>query len=146
MCANDKKPSLIGSLLKMKCPNCRKGDAFVNRSAFPLSKCVKLVEHCDVCGHKMVTETNNGPGINYAITVIIFFLNFFWYWPAFGISYFDNSLYYYMTVSTIIVVLIQPWTMRYSRILYLYMYVPYQSNRHNKEQISTEASSSEQHV
>lgn len=130
MCADNSKPSLVGGIIKMKCPNCRKGDAFVNKSVFPLGKALKLVDNCPVCGQKMVNETNNGPGINYALTVIIFFGNFFWYWPIFGISYFDNSLYYYMTVSTIIVALIQPWTMRYSRILYLYMYVPYQSNRH----------------
>lgn len=111
----------------MKCPNCRKGDMFVNKSVFPLGKCLKLVDNCHVCGMKMVNETNNGPGINYALTVIIFFLNLAWYWPVFGLSYFDNSLYYYMAVSTAIVVLLQPWTMRYSRVLYLYMYVPYKS-------------------
>lgn len=130
MCADNSKPSLVGGIIKMKCPNCRKADAFVNKSVFPLGQALKLVDNCPVCGQKMVNETNNGPGINYALTVMIFFGNFFWYWPIFGISYFDNSLYYYMTVSTIIVALIQPWTMRYSRILYLYMYVPYQSNRH----------------
>lgn len=130
MCAKDNRPSLIGGVLNMKCPNCRKGKAFVNDSVFPLGKSQQLVERCAACGQKMMHETNNGPGINYALTVIIFFLNFFWYWPIFGISYFDNSLYYYMTVSTIIVILIQPWTMRYSRIIYLYFYVPYQSNRH----------------
>lgn len=131
MCAHDTKPaSFIGGIIQMKCPNCRKGDAFFNKSVFPLGKSQKLVDNCAVCGQKMMHETNNGPGINYALTVVIFFLNFFWYWPIFGISYFDNSLFYYMAVSTTIVILIQPWTMRYSRILYLYMYVPYQSNRH----------------
>lgn len=134
MCAHDNKPeSFIGGILKMKCPNCRRGEMFINNSVFPLSKMLDLVPVCKVCGQKMVSETNNGPGINYAVTVIVFFLNLLWYWPVFGISYFDNSLYYYMTVSTIIVILIQPWTMRYSRVLYLYFYVPYQSNRHIKK-------------
>lgn len=131
MCAHDtQSASLVGGIVKMKCPNCRKGDMFVNKSVFPLGKSLKLVNNCAVCGQKMVNETNNGPGINYALTVIIFFLNLAWYWPVFGLSYFDNSLYYYMAVSTAVVVLLQPWTMRYSRVLYLYMYVPYQSNRH----------------
>ncbi len=131
MCAHDtQSASLVGGIVKMKCPNCRKGDMFVNKSVFPLGKSLKLVDNCAVCGQKMVNETNNGPGINYALTVIIFFLNLAWYWPVFGLSYFDNSLYYYMAVSTAVVVLLQPWTMRYSRVLYLYMYVPYQSNRH----------------
>lgn len=131
MCAHDSKPaSFVGGILKMKCPNCRRGNAFVNKSVFPLGKSQRLVEHCEVCGQKMMHETNNGPGINYALTVVVFFLNLAWYAPIFGLRPQDNSYYYFMTVSTVIVILMQPWTMRYSRILYLYMYVPYQSNRH----------------
>ena len=117
----------------MKCPNCRKGKAFVNDSVFPLSKTLKLVDYCDVCGQKMVNETNNGPGINYAFTVVLFFLNLLWYWPIFGISYYDNSLYYFMATSTIVIILLQPWLLRYSRMVYLYLSVPYQSNRRLKK-------------
>lgn len=130
MCAKNDKTSLVSGIIHMKCPNCRKGDAFVNKSVFPLGKSQRLVERCSVCGQKMMHETNNGPGINYALTVIIFFLNLLWYAPIFGLSFVDDSLYYYMGVSVAIVFLVQPWSMRYSRILYLYAYVPYQSNRH----------------
>lgn len=130
MCAGSNKPSFIGAMLSMKCPNCRKGQAFAHKSIFPLNKCLKLVDHCSICGHKMVQENNNGPGISYALTVIIFFLNLLWYDPIFGIRYDDDSLYYFLVASTVVVLLLQPWIMRYSRILYLYMTVPYQSNRH----------------
>lgn len=131
MCSTTKTPSFVGGLITMKCPNCRKGNAFVNKSVFPLSKCLKLHDTCEVCGMKLMTESNNGPGINYALTVLLFFFNLAWYWPIFGLSYFDNSMFYYMGVSTAVVVLLQPWTMRYSRILYLYFLVPYGSR--NKE-------------
>ncbi len=130
MCSTHKKPSLIGGVLKMKCPNCRKGNMFVNKTVFPLNKCLKLTDNCSVCNQPMVGEQNNGPGINYALTVIIFLINLVWYWPIFGLSVWDNSVEVYMIVSTVIVVLLQPWTMRYARVLYLYFYVPYQSNRH----------------
>lgn len=133
MCANHDKTSLVAGIIKMKCPNCRKGQAFKNKSAFPLRESQTFNERCSVCGQKMVHETNNGPGINYALTVIIFFLNLAWYIPIFGISFMDNSLYYYMAASIFVVFLIQPWTMRYSRILYLYAFVPYQSNKHLKK-------------
>ncbi len=72
------KPALLPAFFGMKCPNCRKGRVFVNKSVFPLGKCVAMVEHCAVCGHKMVNESNNGGGINYALTVCIFFLNILW--------------------------------------------------------------------
>lgn len=129
MCAESPKPSLLSAAAKMKCPNCRKGDAFANKSVFPLNKALQLVVYCEVCGQKMVNETNNGPGINYAFTVVLFFLNYLWYWPIFGISVMDDSIYYFMAVSTIVVLALQPWMMRYARIVYLYFSVPYQSNR-----------------
>ncbi len=124
------KPGFIKGVLTMKCPNCRKGHAFKNKSVFPLKECVKLVDNCEVCGQKMVSETNNGPGINYALTVIMYLVNLAWYWPIVGLSYYDNSIEIFICVSTLIIILLQPWTMRYSRILYLYMWVPYASNRH----------------
>lgn len=118
-----KKPPVIVGILRFKCPNCRKGNVFVNKSVFPLGKCVALVDHCSVCGQKMKNESNNGGGINYALTVLLFFLNLLWYWPIFGIRYQDYSVFYYLITSTLIVILAQPWLMRLSRILYLYLFV-----------------------
>lgn len=132
MCSTHRKTSFVGGLLKMKCPNCRKGNMFANSSIFPLNKCLKLVDNCSECGQQMVVEQNNGPGINYALTVIIFLINLAWYWPIFGLSVWDNSIEIYVIVSTIIVLLVQPWSMRYARVIYLYFYVPYKSNRHIK--------------
>lgn len=132
MCAANEKSSLLGGIVKMKCPNCRTGKAFINESVFPLGKSQQLIEYCSVCGQKMMHERNNGPGINYAVTVVLFFINLLWYWPIFGLSWFDDSLYYFMAVSTAVVLIVQPWSMRYSRILYLYMWIPYQSNKYVK--------------
>jgi hypothetical protein len=121
-----KTPILIG-LLMFKCPNCRKGDVFVNKSVFPLGKCLALVDNCSVCGQKMKNESNNGGGINYALTMILFFLNLLWYWPIFGLRYQDYSIFYYLITSTIVVIVAQPWLMRLSRMLYLYMFINYGS-------------------
>lgn len=133
MCAEHTKPSLAGAVVKMKCPNCRRGKMFVNDSVLPLNRALRLVDYCEVCGQKMVNETNNGPGINYAFTVVLFLLNYLWYRPIFGISVMDDSIYYYMATSTVIVLLLQPWMMRYSRVIYLYLAVPYQSNKRLKK-------------
>jgi len=119
----ERRPMLLPSLFGMKCPNCRIGFVFQHKYIFPLSKTVALKENCEVCGQKLVAERNNGGGINYALTVVIFFLNLVWYWPIFGMSYEDDSIYYYLTTSIIVVVLLQPWLMRISRMLYLYLYI-----------------------
>ncbi len=84
-----------------------------------------MAEKCEVCGQKMELETYRGGGINYALTVILFFLNLAWYWPIFGLSVFDNSVYYFLAVSIAIVLLAQPYLMRLSWALYLYMLVKY---------------------
>ncbi len=71
----------------------------------------------------MLFESNNGGGINYALTVMLFMLNICWYWPIFGMSYKDNSIYYYLITSILVVVLVQPWLMRLSRVIYLYIFL-----------------------
>jgi len=117
------QPSLIPAILQMKCPKCRKGQVFANKHILPLNKCLKINDHCPVCEMKLISEANNGPGINYALTVLIFFLNILWYYPIFGLSYKDYSFYYFLATTTAVVIVLQPWLMRLSRIIYLYIYV-----------------------
>ena len=109
----------------MKCPACREGQVFKNKSVLPLGECVDMVDYCESCGQKMQIESNNGGGINYALTMILFFLNIFWYWPIFGLSYKDNSFIYFLFSSIFVVIMVQPWLMRYSRIIFLYFIVRY---------------------
>jgi uncharacterized protein (DUF983 family) len=123
MPSNFKKPPLLLGLLRYRCPNCHKGKVFYNKSVFPLNKCLKLNDQCEVCGQKMLFESNNGGGINYALTVMLFMLNICWYWPIFGMSYKDNSIYYYLITSVTVVILVQPWLMRLSRVIYLYIFL-----------------------
>jgi len=125
MCATSAKPSLLVSLLKEKCPRCRKGNAFVNSSVFPLNKCLAVHRYCPECGQQLQNEQNNGIGINYALTVMVIFLNVLWYWPIFGLSYKDNSYLTFLFSSVAVALILQPWLMRLSRMLYLYMFVQY---------------------
>jgi uncharacterized protein (DUF983 family) len=117
--------NVASSFCKMHCPKCRKGFIFLNRSIFPLNKCVDIVDNCKSCGEKLQLERNSGGGINYALTMLLFIVNIFWYWPIFGLSYKDNSFFYFLATSTMVVVLIQPWLMRYSRIIFLYFLIQY---------------------
>ena len=126
---SSKKPALIPALFTMKCPSCRKSTVFVNKSIFPLDKCLALKDECEICGEKMKSESNNGGGINYALTVMLFMLNICWYWPIFGLSYKDDSVWRYLIASTVIVLLLQPYLMRLSRMIYLYLYVGFGNSR-----------------
>jgi hypothetical protein len=117
----DKKPSLLSGMLRYRCPNCRIGNIFEQKGIFPLKNLLKLHRHGKHCNQKLQGESNNGPGINYALTTMLLFLNILWYYPIFGMSYKDNSIFYFLGASTFVVILMQPILMRLSRVLYLYI-------------------------
>ena len=130
---------MLPAMLTMKCPSCRKSKVFLNNSIFPLGKCLALKDECEVCGQKMKSESNNGGGINYALTMILFILNACWYGPIFHFDYRDNSVFYFLGSSTAIVILAQPYLMRLSRMIYLYLYVGFgSSHRGNVEELKKE--------
>ena len=118
-------PSFLAGLFTNKCPNCREGEVFEQRGLLPLKHLLKMNEYCPKCRQKLLHERNNGGGINYALTMILFFLNLLWYWPIFGLSYMDDSVYYFLVTSSVVVILLQPWLMRLSRMIYLYLFIGY---------------------
>lgn len=118
-------PFLITSLLKEKCPKCRKGNIFINKHIFPLKDCLKTVDYCSVCQQKIKVEQNYGQGMNFVFIFLIYFVNLLWFWPIVGLSFKDNSIYYYIAVSTVMVLVLQPWLMRFSRVLFLYLVIRY---------------------
>lgn len=115
------KPSLLTGLLLCRCPECRRGRLFRQKGLFPLGKLLTMNEYCPHCGQKLVGEANNGPGINFVLTTLLLFLNILWYYPIFGMSYTDNSIFYFLAASVAVVIIMQPVLMRLSRSIYLYI-------------------------
>jgi hypothetical protein len=122
------RPYMIESFCKMRCPACREGAVFKNKHILPLNSCMDMVDNCGVCNERLQIETNNGGGINYALTIMLFFLNALWYWPLFGLSYKDNSFFLFLITSIVVVLIAQPWLLRYSRIIFLYFIVRYKGS------------------
>lgn len=119
---------LLPSLFRAKCPKCRKGNIFRNKSVFPLKECLEIEEYCSVCKQKVRIESNYGQGMNFVFIFIVFFINLLWYWPAFGLSLLDNSIYYYLAVTILMIIMLQPWIMRLSRVLFLYLVTGFEGN------------------
>lgn len=133
-----KKRSLLSAILGMKCPNCREGNMFLNKSIFPLKNMMEMPKTCPVCQQKMELELGfyYGTGyVSYGLSVAVAIFNFIWYALLVGFSWKDNSVYWYLGITFGMLILIQPWMMRLSRVLYLNMFVKYQS----KEQKDLEA-------
>ena len=124
----EKKPAALPAIFGMKCPNCRRGHMFKQPSIFPLKTMMDMPERCAVCGQKMELEVGfyYGTGyVSYGLTVGLLGLCFILYWLIFGLSYKDNSIFYALGFSVGLVLLLQPWLMRISRVLYLWMFVKY---------------------
>lgn len=121
-------PNRFVSKLKMRCPNCHRGNLFTNKSIFPLGKMLDMPEHCPVCGQKYEIEIGfwYGTGyVSYALSVgliaalaVIFSLTV-------GFSWQNNSVFYFIGIMIGAMVLLQPIIMRYSRVLYIYFFVKY---------------------
>lgn len=116
-------PFLLTSLLKERCPKCRRGNVFVNKHILPLKDCLKTVDYCDACQQKIKVEANYGQGMNFVFIFFIFAFNLLWYCSLIGLSFKDNSIYYYIAISIFMVLILQPWLMRLSRVLFLYLVI-----------------------
>ena len=124
----DRKPAALPAILGMRCPNCRRGRMFTQSSIFPLKGMMDMPERCQVCGQRMELEVGfyYGTGyVSYGLTVALLGICFVAYWLIFGLSYQDNSIFYALGAAIGVVILLQPWLMRISRVLYLWMFVKY---------------------
>ena len=127
------KPNILSSILQMKCPNCRKGNMYINKSIFPLKDMMNMPERCPVCGQKMEIEVGfyYGTGyVSYGLSVAIAVFNIVWYAVLVDFSWKDNSVWWYLGITVTMLIVLQPILMRLSRVLYLYMFVKYGSSPH----------------
>jgi uncharacterized protein (DUF983 family) len=127
------KPNILSSILKMKCPNCRKGNMYINKSIFPLKEMMNMPERFPVCGQKMEIEVGfyYGTGyVSYGLSVAIAVFNIVWYAVLVGFSWKDDSVWWYLGITVTMLIVLQPLLMRLSRVLYLYMFVKYGSSPH----------------
>ena len=124
----EKIPNRLVSKLIMKCPSCHKGNMFTNNSIFPLNDLLKMPERCPICNQKYEIEVGfwYGTGyVSYAISVGTIFILAILYALTVGFSYKNNSIYFFIGVMIAVLAMLQPWIMRYSRVLYLYVFVKY---------------------
>lgn len=108
---------------------------FTNPSIFPLSQLLDMPDRCSVCGQKMELEVGfyYGTGyVSYGLTVGILAIYAVVFALTIGFSYKDNSVYWFLGTGIVGLALLQPWLMRISRVLYLYMFVRYGERREGK--------------
>lgn len=97
-------------------------------SSLKLSRIFEMHESCPVCHQKFDLEPGfwYGTGyVSYALTVAISVATFVAWYVLVGVSFNDNRVFWWLGINTFLLVLLQPWIMRISRVIYLYFFVSY---------------------
>jgi hypothetical protein len=125
------KPNNIWGMLTMKCPRCRRGAMFTHPNPFKkltLKHIFDMPDNCPVCNQKFDLETGfwYGTGyVSYALAVAISVATFVAWFVLIGVSTEDNRLFWWLGLNILFLVVIQPWLMRISRVIYIRFFVSY---------------------
>lgn len=118
----------------MRCPRCRRGSMFKSNNAykkFSLKHIFEMYEHCPVCRQKFDLEVGfwYGTGyVSYLLVILLSGITFITWWITIGVSAEDNRIFYWLGINTFLVIILQPWLMRLSRVVYIYFFIRYNKN------------------
>lgn len=129
--SNKPTPNYFWSIFTKKCPRCRRGRMFKNANAYKklsVNYMLDMPEKCEVCGQHYDMEPGfwYGTGyVSYAIAVAISVASFVAWWVLVGVSSTDNRIFYWLGLHILLLILLQPWLMRLSRVIYTRFFVSY---------------------
>ena len=86
---------------------------------------------CAVCGQKFDLEPGFWYGtayVSYALTVAISVSTFVAWLVLIGLSTEDNRVFYWLGLNAVVLVILQPWIMRLSRVIYIRFFIHYDEN------------------
>ena len=96
-----------------------------------LSHIFDMYDNCPVCQQKYDLEPGfwYGTGyVSYALAVAISVTTFIAWLVLIGVSTDDNRIFFWLITNAIVLVVLQPWLMRLSRVIYMRFFVRYDEN------------------
>ena len=123
-----KKLNFLRAVFNHKCPHCREGDMFQDKSSYHLRSFMKMNEECPVCGQKTEIEQGfyYGTGyVSYALTVAFSVSTFVAWWILIGMSVDDNRVFWWLGINAFLMLIFQPYLMRLSRTIWLSIFVKF---------------------
>ena len=126
-----KIPNYFLSILGMRCPRCRRGKMYKDANPYrslSLNHIFDMHENCSSCHQKYEMEQGfwYGTGyVSYALAVAISTSTFVAWWVLIGISYEDNRVLWWLGINAFLLLVLQPWMMRLSRVIYMRFFVGY---------------------
>lgn len=134
-----KTPNYFISLFQMKCPRCRQGKMYKDKNPYTslsLSHIFDMYDNCPVCQQQYDMEPGfwYGTGyVSYAMAVAISVSTFVAWWVLIGISTEDNRIFYWLITNSVTLIVLQPWMMRLSRVIYMRFFVAYDPEYKNHQ-------------
>jgi hypothetical protein len=125
------RPNYVWSLLTMKCPRCRRGSMFNNGNPWRLRKVFDMPKRCPECNQPFELEVGfwYGTGyVSYGLSVALSIATLAAWYIIIGMSTKDNRFFAWMVFNIALLIILQPWLMRLSRVIYLYFFVRYNPN------------------
>lgn len=125
------KPSLLWSFFTLRCPRCRRGPMFKHKNPYKKLDIGYMLEsytYCPVCGQKFKLEPGFWFGtsyVSYGIMVFVSAITFFLWWLIIGFAGNDYLIIYWLIANALIIFLLQPVVMRWSRLLFLSFFIRY---------------------
>jgi len=126
-----KTPNYFWSQLSMRCPRCRRGPMFRDGNAYrklSMKHIFDMPDTCPVCDQKYDMEPGfwYGTGyVSYALAVAVSVASFIAWWVFVGISVSDNRVIWWLGFNSALLLILQPWLMRLSRVIYIRFFVSY---------------------
>jgi hypothetical protein len=114
---------------KMTCPRCRQGKIFKNGMHIGVTKNLEMNPSCGVCGQPTEIEVGFYVGtgyVSYALGVAFTVATLVAFIVIIGAGENLERLPYWFFGNTAILILIQPWMMRFSRSLWLSWFVKHE--------------------
>jgi hypothetical protein len=121
----------LAALFRQKCPRCREGSLFMDKNPYHLKTLFHMHENCPVCGQPTELEPGFYYGtayVSYSLTVAFSASTLVAFWVLIGLSTSDNRFFWWLSMNGVLMILLQPYFMRLSRVVWLSFFVRYNKN------------------
>src|SRR5688572_2740187 len=131
-----KSRGYLSTVLECRCPRCREGKLFKYPVSFRLKRNMVMNETCQVCRQPSELEVGfyYGTGyVSYGLTVVLSIISLILWWILIGLSTKDDRFFWWVGINAVLLILLQPWLMRFSRSLWISWFVRYDPEWENNK-------------
>lgn len=137
----------LPSVLACRCPRCREAKLFRHSLTWRVKRNLEMFDACPVCRQPTDLEVGfyYGTGyVSYLLALAFTGLSFLFWFLLIGFSFHDKRFAVWITLNSVGLLLLQPWLMRFSRVLWLSFFVSYDEDWEHTQPVVPERVNEEQ--